>query len=203
MACKWLFAGSATLIAECFFRFLQASFHVDALRECMSTYSLEQTLQDFPSDIKGVYAMIWTRILKQPPEKVLLARDALAWVVHATRSLTIEEIRHAVASCTDTFKFDSSRLTPIEKLVDACCGLVTIEKESSLVRLVRKGFTPSSSSSPWLICLVFLRLFSQGRSSKPDSSGYTPSTEPTFCDLYGTAHRRWPPEDDPDFQRRV
>jgi hypothetical protein len=112
---------------------------MDALKECMNIYSLEATLDDFPTNVKTVYAEIWTKINKQPAERALLARNVLVWVTCATRSLTVDELRHAVASCTDTFKFDTAQLVPIDRLVGACCGLVAIEKETNLVRLVRES----------------------------------------------------------------
>jgi hypothetical protein len=120
---------------------------MDALKECMNIYSLEATLDDFPTNVKTVYAEIWTKINKQPAERALLARNVLVWVTFATRSLTVEELRHAVASCTHTFKLDTTQLAPIDRLVGACCGLVTIEKETNLVRLVRESFLPPGVSS--------------------------------------------------------
>ncbi|KAH6884738.1 hypothetical protein BKA70DRAFT_136376 [Coprinopsis sp. MPI-PUGE-AT-0042] len=116
--------------------FLHASLHLDALKECMTTECVEKTLKEFPPGIADVYAKTWTRIMKQSSKKAHLAKSVFVWVTHATRSLTVDELRHAVARCTDTFKFDSTLMVPAETLVSVCCGLIIIEKESGLVRLL-------------------------------------------------------------------
>ena len=60
------------------------------------------------------------------------------WVLYAERSLTIDELRHALATCPETYHFESERLMPEATILAACRGLVTIDKESRLVRLVRE-----------------------------------------------------------------
>ncbi|KAH6911290.1 hypothetical protein BKA70DRAFT_1398828, partial [Coprinopsis sp. MPI-PUGE-AT-0042] len=102
--------------------FLHASLHLDALKECMTTECVEKTLKEFPPGIADVYAKTWTRIMKQSSKKAHLAKCL--------------RLRHAVARCTDTFKFDSTLMVPAETLVSVCCGLIIIEKESGLVRLL-------------------------------------------------------------------
>jgi ankyrin repeat domain-containing protein 50 len=62
----------------------------------------------------------------------------LTWVVYASRSLTVEDLRHAVASSPDTLIFDKCRLATIELIVGVCCGLLTVEEETGIVRLIRK-----------------------------------------------------------------
>ena len=58
--------------------------------------------------------------------------------------MTIEELRHAVATSPDTHKFDRKRLIPTSTLISLCNGLVVVEEETKLVRLVRKCTTPSA-----------------------------------------------------------
>ncbi|KAH6876948.1 hypothetical protein BKA70DRAFT_1476136 [Coprinopsis sp. MPI-PUGE-AT-0042] len=94
------------------------------------------TLATFPTDIGDLYHQTWQRILAQAPRKALLAKNTLTWVVHATRSLTIEELQAAVAICPETHKSMPDRLPQESVLVGLCHGLIVVEEETHLVRLV-------------------------------------------------------------------
>ncbi|KAH6884739.1 hypothetical protein BKA70DRAFT_136409 [Coprinopsis sp. MPI-PUGE-AT-0042] len=131
---------------KCSGMFLHASLHLQALQECTSRQELDRTLEEFPAKIADVYARTWNRILNQGLGKALLAMNVLRWVVFATRSLAIEELRHAIASCPDTHNYEPSRLVAPQTLVGVCCGLILIEKETRQVRLIippRPFFKPS------------------------------------------------------------
>jgi ankyrin repeat domain-containing protein 50 len=100
---------------------------------------VKESLSSFPTDIDDLYRKTWQRIFGQKGGKGLLARNVLTWVVFGTRSLTIEELREAVAFCPETHKFEQDRLVPEATLIGLCQGLVTVEKATRLVRLVRKS----------------------------------------------------------------
>jgi ankyrin repeat domain-containing protein 50 len=118
-------------------RFLHASLQMVALRECGSLYDVNQTLEQFPTDIKDVYIQAWKRIVDQPSRNDLLAQRCITWVLYATRSLTVEELQHAVATDPVTHSFEESRLVDKETLLASCQALLVIDDETSLVRLVR------------------------------------------------------------------
>ena len=65
--------------------------------------------------------------------------NVLVWVVHAKRSLAIEELRYATSVNATTFKLERKRVGPQETLISVCCGLVVIEQETGLVRLIRRS----------------------------------------------------------------
>ncbi|KAH6884780.1 ankyrin repeat-containing domain protein [Coprinopsis sp. MPI-PUGE-AT-0042] len=115
---------------------LHASLQLQALRECTSRHELNKTLEDFPPQVKDVYVQTWNRIINQAPGKVVLATNALAWVLYATICLTVDELRHAIAACADTHRLDLVRLAPAETIFTACHGLMTLEGETGVVRLV-------------------------------------------------------------------
>jgi ankyrin repeat domain-containing protein 50 len=119
-------------------RFLHASLQLQALRECTNRRDVETTLLNFPPKIKDVYIQTWNRITNQPSGKASLALNVLTWVTYATRSLTIDELRHGIASCPETYSFDKKRLVAVEMMVAVCCGLLMIEKETNVVRLIRE-----------------------------------------------------------------
>jgi hypothetical protein len=119
-----------------------------ALQECSSVYDVNETLEQFPSDIKDVYVrtLDWKRIAEKPSKSDLLAQRCITWVLYATRSLRVEELRHAVASDPTTHSFRESRLVDKESLVAPCRGLLVIDEETDLVRLVRE-FTLNFSAA--------------------------------------------------------
>ncbi|KAH6884779.1 ankyrin repeat-containing domain protein [Coprinopsis sp. MPI-PUGE-AT-0042] len=109
---------TTTIKKKCGGMFLHASLQLDALRDCVSVHDVEKTLEGFPPRIEDVYIQTWSRILDQTPTNTLIAKNALVWVLCATRSLTIDELRHAAL------------------LMGLCRGLVNVEENTSLVRFV-------------------------------------------------------------------
>ncbi|KAH6904783.1 hypothetical protein BKA70DRAFT_1153566 [Coprinopsis sp. MPI-PUGE-AT-0042] len=126
----------ASIREKCGGMFLHASLQLATLRECPNVCEVKKTLATFPTDIDDLYRKTWQRILDLAPAKSLLARNALTWVVYATRSLTIEELLEAVATCPDTHRFEQDRLVQEATLIGLCHGLVAVEEETGLVRLV-------------------------------------------------------------------
>ncbi|KAH6873711.1 hypothetical protein BKA70DRAFT_281942 [Coprinopsis sp. MPI-PUGE-AT-0042] len=122
--------------SKCGGMFLHASLQLDALCECATAHEVRQTLEEFPLNIQDVYRQTWQRILEQRSSHVLLAKTALVWVLNSSRSMTIEELERAVATSPETYKFERDRLAPGEALIAFCRGLVILEEESRLVRLV-------------------------------------------------------------------
>ncbi|KAH6911241.1 hypothetical protein BKA70DRAFT_55684 [Coprinopsis sp. MPI-PUGE-AT-0042] len=127
---------TTTIKKKCGGMFLHASLQLDALRDCASVYDVEKTLECFPPRIEDVYSQTWSRILDQTPTNTLIAKNALVWVLCATRSLTINELRHAVATCPETHKFDRGRLVNEALLMGLCRGLVNVEENTNIVRFV-------------------------------------------------------------------
>ena len=100
-----------------------------------------RTLEAFPREIEDVYQQTWHRIINAGSSyHCSLAKAAFAWVLNAQRSLTVDELRRALATCPDTYHFEEARLMPEATILAACRGLITIDKESKLVRLVRKSW---------------------------------------------------------------
>ncbi|KAH6909717.1 hypothetical protein BKA70DRAFT_1187477 [Coprinopsis sp. MPI-PUGE-AT-0042] len=158
---------------KCGGMFLHASLQLVALRECTSVHDVKQTLAVFPADIGDLYRQTWQRILAQAPRKALLAKNTLTWVVHATRSLTIEELQAAVAICPDTHKSTPDRLAQESVLIGLCHGLVAVEEETHLVRLVH--YTAKDT----LECLVS-ETFAQPHALLS-----------AVCSLLGSPDRQW------------
>ncbi|KAH6884371.1 hypothetical protein BKA70DRAFT_140498 [Coprinopsis sp. MPI-PUGE-AT-0042] len=122
--------------SKCGGMFLHASLQLGALCECVTVLEVRQTLEAFPAKIGDVYRQTWQRILEQKSSHVLLAKNALVWVLSSSRSMTIEELERAIATSPETYKFEANRLAPGTTLLALCRGLLTLEEESGFVRLV-------------------------------------------------------------------
>lgn len=76
------------------------------------------------------------RIEQQGMEKEALAKNVLSWIICAKRPLTINELLHAVAVETSSTYFDEDNLSDIQYMISLCAGLVVVDEESGIVRLI-------------------------------------------------------------------
>jgi GPI inositol-deacylase, winged helix domain len=65
-----------------------------------------------------------------------LARQVLSWIICAKRPLTTFELQHALAVEVGETKINEYNLPEIEDMVSVCAGLVTVDEESNIIRLV-------------------------------------------------------------------
>jgi hypothetical protein len=76
------------------------------------------------------------RIKGQVTDSQELAKQVLSWITCAKRPLTTLELRHALAVEISESALDKENLPEIEDIVSMCAGLVTIDQESNIIRLV-------------------------------------------------------------------
>ena len=76
------------------------------------------------------------RIEKQTSDQAELATQVLLWVTCAKRPLTASELQRALAVEADEPEFDEENVLAIEDLVSVCAGVVVVDSESRIVRLV-------------------------------------------------------------------
>ena len=79
-----------------------------------------ETLEAFPSEIDAVYRQPWDRIRRHTPKNIALVKAVLIWVLTAVRSMSIDELRHAIATSPDTHKFECKRMVPETNLITVC-----------------------------------------------------------------------------------
>jgi hypothetical protein len=93
-----------------------------------------------PANLNGAFENSIQRIKKLP--RAPKSRQALAvihWVFLAKRQLKVEELCHALAVRTGDKTLDSDCLPSEKALLDGCLGLVTIDEDTSYLRLVHKS----------------------------------------------------------------
>ena len=115
-----------------------------------------KALSFLPKELDETYDHTMKRIRSQRTSAIRLAEQVLAWISNARRPLSVEELQHAlvvepgdVGTChtlipenallTVEFaqkKFDVDKIVAEEKILSVCAGLVTVDRESKVIRLV-------------------------------------------------------------------
>jgi hypothetical protein len=76
------------------------------------------------------------RISKQSDVDVDIARKVLRWITYAKEPLRAKALQHAVAITPGMKTIDDGDLTDVDDLISLCAGIVTVDRESDIVRLV-------------------------------------------------------------------
>jgi ankyrin repeat protein len=82
------------------------------------------------------YEQAMKRIQAQVADSYILAKQVLSWITCARRPLTTLELRDALAVEMNESELDQDNLPDIEDMVSACAGLVTIDLQGDIIRLV-------------------------------------------------------------------
>ncbi|KAF4914996.1 Ankyrin-3 [Colletotrichum fructicola] len=130
--------------------FLLAQLYLEALKDATSVREIISALGSFKH--KGVdkvgnkrqlshvydeaYKDAIKRIQGQTPNRRDLGTSVVSWITHASRPLTVLELRHALAVDTDQNEVDYENIRDVDVVLSVCAGLVTVEDESMIIRLV-------------------------------------------------------------------
>ncbi|KAJ3951499.1 hypothetical protein N0V92_012088 [Colletotrichum tropicale] len=119
--------------------FLLAQLHLDSLQGKRSVKAIKDALRKLAtgsSAYDSAYEEAMERIEGQLDEQKTLAKDALSWIVCARRPLETLELQHALAVERGTAELDRDNITELEDIVSVCAGLIAIDEESGIIRLV-------------------------------------------------------------------
>lgn len=165
----------STLIHNCI-RFLLARLHVESLLD-VTTKEVKSVLNKLSKDSKDpkelgqVYDEAYNEAIKrieaQLPRRRALAKSVLSWITYAQRLLTIVELSHALAVELGEEELDQDNIPNIEDVVSVCAGLVTVDEDSNIIRLVhytiqeyfernREKWNPCAQLGISLVCLTYL-----------------------------------------------
>ncbi|RMJ13402.1 hypothetical protein CDV36_006950 [Fusarium kuroshium] len=159
--------------------FLLAQIFLDSLDDKLTPKSIRSGLKDFQKHSKGsgeagkaqaldfAYEQAMERINSQKPGLREIALQVLAWITCAKRPLTQVELQHALAVELGTVQLDEENLPDLQGTVSACCGLVTIDNESNIIRLIhyttqeyfertRTKWFPNAEAEITMVCLTYL-----------------------------------------------
>lgn len=117
-----------------------ARLHMDMLATAVNGREVRKALQNLPRDTSHIYDETMKRVEGQIKGHRKLAEQAFSWIIYAYRQLSFEELQHALAVSLDsemTF-MDPNALVDEKILTSVCAGLVVVDPQSNIVRLVRK-----------------------------------------------------------------
>ncbi|KAF3290930.1 hypothetical protein TWF970_000188 [Orbilia oligospora] len=119
--------------------FLLAQFHFQRVKDSTTAKKLKAALKTLPSGNEGydhAYENAMKRIQTYNSDSRNLATDVLSWITCARRALTTLELQHAMATEVNEREFDEENIPEVNKMVSLCAGLITIDEESNIIRLV-------------------------------------------------------------------
>lgn len=117
--------------------------------------------------LSSAYDQAMERINRQERGLRELAIRVLSWITCAKRQLITMEFQHALATKKGKPRLDTGDLIPIEDIVSVCAGLVTLDKESDIIRLAyyttqnyfddrRNELFPCVESNTITTCVTYL-----------------------------------------------
>jgi FOG: Ankyrin repeat len=125
------------LLARLFFESLEHKVSAKRIRETLN--KLRKCAQEKESKLallRLAYDDVMERINGQPADYKELANHVLSWIICAKRPLKTIEVQYAWAVKDSEDGIDEAAIPEAENMVSVCCGLVVIDKESEIIRLV-------------------------------------------------------------------
>jgi len=119
-------------------RFLLVSLNIDAILQEPTIHRRRQKLNSMTDGLGlgDAYGATLDRIKGQGGEKARLGMATLMWISHAERPLKPDELLHTLAIEIGSPDLNSDNILSIGTLLACCQGLVVIDKETSIVRLI-------------------------------------------------------------------
>ncbi|PNP55551.1 hypothetical protein FNYG_15490 [Fusarium nygamai] len=134
--------------------FLLAQLSVQALQEKTTAKAMRLALRKLPKLLPSTISVYRTdtpqakeaydlayeeameRISTQHPDSRDLAMKVLSWISQAKRPLTTVELQHALAVEEDEEDLDLDNAPAIEDMISVCAGLVIVDEQSRIIRLL-------------------------------------------------------------------
>jgi hypothetical protein len=120
--------------------------------------------------------------MKQEPGFQEIALKVLSWITCAKRPLTTLELQQALAIEEGDSGLDEDAVEKIDRLVSVCAGLITVDQEGGIIRLVhyttqeyfertQNDWFPKAQSEIAITCLTYLSfsIFESGSVSQTRS----------------------------------
>jgi hypothetical protein len=115
-----------------------AKLHMDSLVSRRSAWEVRNALNSLPTEVNATYDEAMKRIQRQSETDRILANRILSWITHARKPLSYQELQYALAVTPQMTDIITEALVDKHFLIDICAGLVVIDEQSTIIRLVRK-----------------------------------------------------------------
>ncbi|KAL8802592.1 MAG: hypothetical protein Q9200_006532 [Gallowayella weberi] len=116
--------------------FLLAVLHVQTILDEPTVGDMEEALDRLPRNLNAAFDETMDRIKRQPESRSRQALQCLMLLSHVRRPLQLSELIDALAVrpglTSVNIKYRSTR----KKVLESCHGLVTVDEESQIIRLV-------------------------------------------------------------------
>ena len=184
-------------------RFLLAQLHLESLTGKRAPKAIRTALKNLATG-SGAYDHAYEgtmeRINGQIKDQEELAKQVLSWITCAKRPLTTSELQHALAVEIGESQLDADNVPQDEDIVSVCAGLVTIDDESRIIRLVHyttqeyfdrtwQKWFPNAPADIATICVTYLSFDKfEGGSCQSDDEF---EEQLRSNQLYGYASRNW------------
>jgi hypothetical protein len=93
-------------------------------------------LKEMPKELDATFKETLDRIERQPKSRAKLGMRTLMWISHTRRPILVKELCQALAVKPEDTCLDQDDCPLPKHMVDYSLGLVTIDEESSTIRLV-------------------------------------------------------------------
>ena len=148
-------------------RFLLTELHLKSLVELDNPKAVLRALGRLPIELEASYDDAISRIERQPDQYRNRAKQVLSWISFTLRPLTVTELRQALAVELGSREMDKSGLPALTRLVSVCAGLVAVDRQSQVIRLVhettqtyfarnRLKLFPKAQQEISKVCLTYL-----------------------------------------------
>ena len=118
-------------------RFLLPTLHIKMVLGFPTKSKRRKALEKLPPGLYGSFQELITRIREYPSiGQAELGMQVLMWLHFAYRPLKLAELQHALAIEPNDTEFDADNIPSQKALLDCCLGLVQVDEETSIVRLV-------------------------------------------------------------------
>ncbi|KAK1242838.1 hypothetical protein MKX08_005650 [Trichoderma sp. CBMAI-0020] len=128
--------------------FLLAKIYLDTLVDKVTIADVREAVAQLPKQATGsgedqrleilnqAYEFAWERIIGQKAGFRNIATRVLGWIICAKRPLSTKELQYALAVKVGTDELDEDAIPQVHDMVAFCAGLVTVDEESNVIRLV-------------------------------------------------------------------
>ncbi|KAF8247817.1 ankyrin [Wilcoxina mikolae CBS 423.85] len=125
-----------TITSKAMDMFLLAELQFNSISQWTTVNKMKKALTELPDGLHESFEKTLARIKQQFSDQGELALEVLRWISHAKRPLSVDELRQALAIQPNETCFDEDDMPDQGTMIHVCMGLVIIDQQSSIIRLV-------------------------------------------------------------------
>ena len=148
-------------------RFLLPALQIQTILDETTRKGMRRALRKMPKSLDATFDETLKRLQRQSKSRSQLGLYTLMWISHAKRPLQVEELQQALAIDPEDTSLDMENYASVKHVIECCLGLVTVDEESSSIRLVhysvqeylqehKDEIFPGAERSIAEACLTFL-----------------------------------------------